>query len=135
MKLQWEDKYSVKVKILDDQHKMMFETINKLVEMLSSGIPKKEDVDKIVHELVKYKKFHFVTEEKYFDEFNYENSQEHKLKHREFNLKLDKFVVDYNDDPITLAYALVDFLEDWLLDHLMTEDQKYVECFTTHGLK
>jgi len=135
MKLQWEDKYSVGVKLLDDQHKMMFDTINKLIEVLSFGIPKKEEVDKIVTELVEYKKFHFITEEKFFDEFKYENSEEHKTKHREFNLKLDKLVADNNGDSISMAYALVDFLEDWLMDHLMTEDQKYVSCFAKHGLK
>jgi len=134
MKLQWEDKYSVGVEIIDDQHKTMFATINKLVDLLST-IPKKVEVDEIVVELVEYKKVHFATEEKYFDEFDYKNSEEHKLKHREFNEKLEALVVKFGDDSISLSFALVDFLEDWLLDHLMTEDQKYVECFASHGLK
>lgn len=134
MKLQWEDKYSVGVKLIDDQHKMMFDTINKLIDVLGS-VPQKIEVDKIIAELVEYKKFHFVTEEKYFDEFNYENAEEHKIKHKDFNNKLDGLVSRNGDDSITLAFGLVDFLEDWLLDHLMTEDQKYVECFAKNGLK
>jgi hemerythrin len=29
----------------------------------------------------------------------------------------------------------MDFLEDWLIDHLMTVDQEYETCFKNHGLK
>lgn len=134
MKLQWEDKYSVGVKAIDDQHKTMFETINTLVDVLAS-VPQKADVDNIIQRLVEYKKFHFQTEEKYFDEFNYEGSEEHKQKHREFNQNLEALVKKHGDDSISMAFELVDFLENWLLDHLMTEDQRYVECFTSHGLK
>ncbi len=134
MKLQWEDKYSVGVKLIDDQHKMMFDTINKLVDVLAE-VPQKEEVNEIVKDLVEYKKFHFVTEEKYFDEFNYENSEEHKQKHKEFNIRLEGLIAEWGNDSVTLAFKLVDFLEDWLLDHLITEDQKYVECFAKHGLK
>jgi hemerythrin len=134
MKLIWEDKYSVGVKLIDDQHKMMFETINKLLYMLSN-MAQKNEIDEIISKLVEYKKFHFETEEKYFDEFNYEYAEEHKAKHRDFNNKLAELVEKNKDDSITLAFSLIDFLEDWLLDHLITEDQKYVACFAKNGLK
>ena len=61
MKLIWEDKYSVGVKLIDDQHKMMFETINKLLYMLSN-MAQKNEIDEIISMLVEYKKFHFETE-------------------------------------------------------------------------
>ena len=111
----------------------MFITINKLVDILT-GIPVKEEVDKIVQSLVEYKKYHFSTEEKYFDEFNYPDKENHKAKHREFNQKLEVLVKDYGNDSITFAFKLIDFLEDWLINHLMVEDQKYVACFHEHGL-
>lgn len=133
-KLIWQEKYSVGVKLIDDQHKIMFATINKLLDMLS-GMPQKIEIDEVVLKLVEYKKFHFETEEKYFDQFNYENSEEHKSKHQDFNNKLDELVAKNKEDSITLAFSLVDFLEDWLLDHLITEDQKYVACFAKNGLK
>jgi hemerythrin len=133
-KLLWEEKYSVGVKLIDDQHKMMFETINTLIDILG-GVPQKNEIDEIISKFVEYKKFHFATEEKYFDDFNYENAEEHKAKHRDFNNKLDELVAKNKDDSIILAFGLIDFLEDWLLDHLITEDQKYVECFAKNGLK
>jgi hemerythrin len=29
---------------------------------------------------------------------------------------------------------LLDFLEDWLVDHLNGQDKKYTECFNKNGL-
>lgn len=131
--LEWNEKYSVKVKLIDDQHKKMFDTINKLIKILAES-PTKEQVDEIITSLVQYKKFHFITEERYFNEFNYINKEEHTAKHRDFNSKLERFTKESSGDSIVLAFKLIDFLEDWLLDHLMTEDQKYVTCFQEHGL-
>ena len=39
------------------------------------------------------------------------------------------------DDVTALAFELVDYLEDWLIDHLQTKDQEYKQCFLEHGLK
>ncbi|MEI8068127.1 MAG: bacteriohemerythrin [Candidatus Shapirobacteria bacterium] len=133
-KLEWEEKYSVGVKLINDQHKTMFTTINKLIEMLSSA-PNKEKIVEIINSLLEYKKFHFATEEKYFKEFNYQGATEHINAHQEFGKRLSIIQEKNKDNVLSLSYDLVDFLEDWLIDHLLTEDQKYKECFISHGLK
>jgi hemerythrin-like metal-binding protein len=133
-KLEWEDKYSVGVAEIDGQHKKMFDTINQLINVVSVN-PTKEALVPIIEALVEYKEFHFATEEKYFKEFNYEGAKAHIGVHREFGEKLRNLREKYKDDAMSLTYGLVDFLEDWLLEHLMTKDQEYVECFRSHGLK
>ncbi len=133
-KLEWDAKYSVGVEEIDNQHKVMFATINELVDAISEA-PTREKISRIVEELVAYKKFHFATEEKYFKQFNYAGAEEHIQRHREFSAKLDDLSKQFADDPIQLAFNLVDFLEDWLIYHLMNADQKYKECFHEHGLK
>lgn len=133
-KLEWNEKYSVGVVELDDQHKRMFATINELLESIDSGTTN-EHIGSIIDSLVKYKIFHFATEEKYFKEFNYEGAEEHIVKHREFNDKLAVLVKKFPTPSVEFAFELIDFLEDWLLDHLLDTDQKYKECFHSHGLK
>jgi hemerythrin-like metal-binding protein len=132
--LLWEEKYSVGVDIIDKQHQKMFDTINKLVASLA-GIPTREQISVIVSELINYKRFHFETEEKLFKEYNYPDTEFHISKHREFNTRLQEIQSKYPDDVITLAYELADFLEDWLINHLLVVDQQYIECFKSHGLK
>lgn len=133
-KLEWEQKYSVGVEELDNQHKLMFVTINELLDAINEN-KTEEHLGHIIESLVKYKTFHFATEEKYFKQFNYEESEEHILKHREFNEKLTALKEKYPSYTVEFAFELVDFLEDWLINHLMVEDQKYKECFTLNGLK
>lgn len=133
-KLIWEEKYSVGVELIDNQHKMMFSTINELLDTINT-MPTTEKLTSIIDQLVQYKKYHFATEEKFFKEFNYEKTAEHMGLHQEFNERLNKIKEENGDNIIALAFALVDFLEDWLINHLMTADQDYKECFKTHDLK
>ncbi len=133
-KLEWNEKYSVGVKELDDQHKHMFDTINELLDAISNNNTE-EHLGHIIETLVKYKVFHFATEEKYFEEFHYEEAEEHVSKHKEFNEKLTKMKEKYPTFSVDFAFELIDFLEDWLIDHLMVTDQKYKKCFHDHGLK
>jgi len=133
-KLEWLDEYSVEIKILDDQHKQMFVTINELLDAINTNTPQ-EHLKNIIDDLIKYKLFHFETEEKYFKEFNYEGAEEHITKHREFNEKLNIIIGKHPENNLELAFELIDFLEDWLVGHLMVVDQKYIKCFKEHGLK
>ena len=133
-KLEWEEKYSVEVEEIDNQHKRMFAVINELMDLISTNTPE-EHLGEITDGLINYKKFHFATEEKYFKEFNYEGAEEHIQKHKEFNDKLSLLREKYPKNTIDFAFELVDFLEDWLINHLMVVDQKYKECFHEHGLK
>ena len=133
-KLEWENKYSVGVEEIDNQHKRMFAVINELLDSLSTNTTK-EHIVGIIDSLVKYKMFHFATEEKYFKEFNYDGAEDHIAKHQEFNVKLTSLQEKYPVYEPAFAYELIDFLEDWLIKHLMVTDQKYVKCFHEHGLK
>jgi hemerythrin len=132
--LVWENKYSVGVAELDNQHKRMFATINELIDLLGNK-PTNEALLLIVESLVQYKKFHFATEENYFKQFNYAGADEHINEHKMFNEKLEILKSEFGGDPIQFSYELVDFLEDWLIHHLMTTDHKYISCFKEHGLK
>ncbi len=133
-KLDWEDKYSVGVEEIDNQHKRMFEVINELLDAINTNSTE-ESLGHIIESLIQYKKFHFATEEKYFKEFNYDETIEHINKHKEFNDKLNALKEKYLNYTVEFAFELVDFLEDWLLNHLTVVDQKYIKCFHEHGLK
>jgi hemerythrin-like metal-binding protein len=133
-KLEWKDEYSVKVVEIDSQHKLLFETINELIDALGSHLSDEQMVS-IMNSIITYKKVHFATEERYFKDFDYAGATEHILEHEMFNKRIAEIQSENSTDTMKFAFALIDFLEDWLIDHLMTTDQKYVECFVSHGLK
>jgi len=133
-KLLWDDKYKVGVEVLDAQHKKLFEIINELLDAISH-LPNKENVENITKHLIEYKKTHFETEEKLFKDCNYEKTEQHIAIHHEFSDKLDSLQKEYGDDPIVYAFQLVDYLEDWMIKHLMNSDKDYTKCLHDHGVK
>lgn len=133
MNLEWKESYSVGVKEIDSQHKYFIETINQFGDAVISGNKKK--IDSVLDKLLKYTVFHFDTEEKYFDEFNFDGAAEHKAKHAEMRDEVNGYVAEMKTDEIATSIKLVEFLHRWLDEHLVEMDHKYVNCFKEHGLK
>jgi hemerythrin-like metal-binding protein len=133
VKLEWKDEYSVGVELIDAQHKMFVGIVNELYEAIVTKRDK-EALDNIFKQLVSYTQFHFQTEERYFDEFQYEGAVEHKAIHKALIdqvAELQNSKTDIMDDP----FKLMDFLEDWLIDHIIGMDKLFGPCFNEHGLK
>jgi len=131
---EWRDNMSVGVEEIDDQHRQLIKTMSDLNEAII-----KHEAEKVLTEtfarLYDYILFHFATEEKYFDQFNYEGSVEHKAAHQFFADRVMEMQEKAKIDPRALSLELVAFLDFWLVGHVLVMDQKYVECFHANGLK
>ena len=134
MSIQWEEKYSVGVKEIDEQHKRFIDILNSLYAAVYAS-ETREKLEEILVNLIKYKNNHFETEEKYFDLYDYENSDEHKKEHQEITKRINEFYKQFKEKRADITLELMDFLENWLVDHVDQQDQKYVECFRKNGLK
>ena len=131
--LVWKDSYSVGVKELDVQHQKIFELIDRLCTAIADTEEQKM-ADKIIEELENYSKFHFSTEEKYFDMFNYDEKEEHKAKHEKYKEKTEKFKSDSVENNPALLRDILDFMVDWWNSHIQQTDKRYAKCFQDHGL-
>lgn len=134
MHFPWKKEYEMDIKIIDDQHRHFVDLINELYESILEE-QLEEKLGSIFDGLIEHATNHFSTEEKYFDLFQYEGSEEHKQKHREIKDKILMFKSQFKENKMKLSFELIDFLEDWLVDHLSNLDRKYVPCFHEHGLK
>lgn len=135
-KIEWDEGYNLGIKSIDDQHRAFVGLLNELYESITDG-KTKEHLSRIITELLSYIEYHFALEERYFDEFNYEGKKEHIDFHRDLAAKTvaykEKF--ENGEDGVDMAWEMVDFLEDWLINHLDIADKKYVKCFKEHGLE
>lgn len=129
----WNKDYSVDIKEIDDQHKKLVHLINKLYTAFTDK-QAIEVMGEILDEMSEYAKYHFHTEEKYFDQFNFELKEEHKLQHNEFAKKIIEFRRDFRAKRTALTYKLMNFLRNWLIDHIQYEDRKYIKCFKENGV-
>lgn len=133
MNLSWKDEYDFGIKIIDDQHKKFLKTLDALMAAIGKNEVGEKQAE-IFSGIDNYSKFHFATEEKYFDEFSYAGAEEHKQQHREFIEKIEEIKKQFSKNEFALSFELADYLEGWLIDHVLNTDKKYVECFREHGL-
>lgn len=131
--IEWTKELSVNVKEIDEQHKIFVGLMDELYNAITNN-KASELLDGIIDELVKYTEFHFATEEKYFVQFNYEHAAEHKIAHEALLNGVNSFRSEKNENKIELAMKLLDFLENWLVEHLEIHDKRYSKCFNEHGL-
>lgn len=129
----WKEEDNLNVKIIDDQHKHFVGLINALYKCLKSKDTEK--LPDITKDVISYAKYHFKTEEGYFDKFNYEYADEHKEIHREMMKKAESFAHRKNTDPMTDGFDLVYFLERWLFVHTRGADKKFAKFLQERGIK
>jgi hemerythrin len=132
--IEWKQEYSIGVKIIDEQHQKFFSLINDL----NIAISERQFENKIIpvlDALIEYTDYHFKTEEKYFDEFSYEFADEHRAQHDGFEKKIKQLVGEFKNKEIEISFDLIDYMEDWLIEHIAGEDRKYIKCFKENGLK
>jgi hemerythrin-like metal-binding protein len=129
----WKNEYSVGVFEIDNQHKKLVMLINTLFDAMKQGQANRV-LGSIISELLFYAQTHFRTEEKYFDQFNYKETEEHKVVHQSFISEMEKFKAGFDSGKITLSLDVFNFLKSWLDEHILGEDKKYEDCFKENGL-
>jgi hemerythrin-like metal-binding protein len=131
---QWEEKYSVGIQSIDNQHKEIFKHLNNLLEAMKQG--KAENVTfQIIIDLEKYAVVHFQKEEFFFHRFSFSGSAEHILEHQLFIQKITTLKTDLKSGKTALSFELLNFLKEWIDHHILVADKAYSECFRQNGLK
>ena len=131
--MEWTDELSVKIELVDKQHKVLVEMINELYDAVME-IKGQDALKKIINRLVEYTVIHFMTEEKWMVEFNYEGYDEHKKIHEDFKQKAIEVQNQLKEDGFVLSLDVLNFLRDWLKNHIMGTDRKYINFFHENGI-
>ncbi len=129
----WEDSLSVGVAEIDQQHQQLISLINQLYDAMKQG--KGKDVaGKIIDSLIDYTVVHFQTEEKYFEQFGYPETESHKQQHAAFVQQVSDFKEGFVKGKIALSIDMMNFLSEWLQKHIKGSDQQYTQFFQANGL-
>ncbi len=131
--IQWDDSMSVNVQEIDQQHQQLIALMNTLHDAMLQR-KAKTALGEVLAGLVAYTGSHFATEEQYFDEFGYPEADAHKSIHREFVKQVTDFQDGFATGRLMLSMDVMDFLEEWLLNHIKGDDHRYGPFFNEHGL-
>ncbi len=122
--IKWTDEYSVGITEIDNQHKGLVIIINDLFELMSVGKAKTK-MNEIFDHLTDYTKKHFYTEELMLVKYAYKGLDKHKEEHKMFIEKLNGLKSELEKGDITISLKTLNFLKDWLLNHILISDKKY----------
>ena len=125
--VKWTKDNSVLIEKMDDQHKVLFDIANKMGNIVLNSSDDKVSLLNITNDLLKYTEKHFNEEEEYLEKNSY-NKKElefQKGQHKIFVNKIKEFkesIEIHNKKP---SIDMIEFLRDWLLNHIDIEDKKY----------
>lgn len=124
--LEWSDDYSVHIKVIDNDHKALFDIVNALHGRLQESDPR-EKIEATFKALIVYVREHFNREEIYMDECGYPMAESHKEKHRNLSNTLNAHYKSFQSDPEGFDQEnFLTFLKKWLSRHILQSDMHYV---------
>jgi hemerythrin-like metal-binding protein len=130
---EWNASYSVKVKALDDQHKKLFNLINELHTAMKAGRGKAA-AEEVLRRLIDYTVYHFSAEEKLMETHKFPDLVAHRAEHKVLTEKVLAFKKDFDADTAPVTVELMNFLQEWLLNHIQRVDQRYSDFMNGRGV-
>ncbi len=123
--IQWTDKMNLGLELIDGQHKMLCSYINALhramQEKETGGV-----LQELMGNLKDYTVSHFSTEEQYFGHSDYPDVERHKKVHQNFVAKIEDYERKIKRGEAMVSTELLEFLKDWLVNHIQGTDPQYV---------
>ena len=131
--IQWQESLSVGVKAFDSEHRQLIDQINKLSQSLRVGAGGRT-MGIILDSLVSYTAIHFAHEEEYMRLYEYPCYEEHKLEHEALTAQVAEYKERLASGKTSFSIELLIFLSDWLTNHIMKTDKRYMEFFRLKGV-
>ena len=121
-KVEWNQAYSVGIRLVDQQHKKLFELVNKLYD-LEENDNIKEQMREILYAFRDYTIVHFKEEEDYMLDIGYPDLEDHKIIHKNIIYSLSQIL----QTPASLSIIKTKMrvvAKRVLVEHIVHEDQK-----------
>jgi hemerythrin-like metal-binding protein len=124
---EWKSEYAVNIGSIDAQHQMLFAIGRELYAAMSTG-QGKAVLGRILGRLVQYTTAHFAHEERLMQLHHYPDFASHKAQHEALIKRVLTFQTEFNAGRATMAVQVLQFLKDWLENHIKGSDFAYAPC-------
>ncbi|MCK9225973.1 MAG: bacteriohemerythrin [Candidatus Muirbacterium halophilum] len=121
--IEWTKDFIIGNNKIDLQHMELINIYNALLVETKKGEGNNK-IKEYLKKLADYATLHFDTEEKYFEEIKYPSLDRQKKEHLDFKKKVINLIKDFQAKKIRLNMDILDFLKDWINNHIINEDCK-----------
>lgn len=129
----WTKDLELGIPTIDEQHKKLVAMINSLHRAVEKNDA--AGAKRVLQELIEYTGYHFGTEEKFFDQHGYPETDAHKTIHKKLVDKVLAFKRKFDAGEEFLSQELLNFLKDWLVNHIGFTDRKYAPFLQGKGVR
>lgn len=133
-------KYMTDIKLIDDEHRRLFEIIKDVNDVIQANYlhDKYDEIMRLLNDLKEYTELHFSDEEHLMEKINYPELEAQKLAHSIFIERLVTIDFDtlnnIDDNQEEYLTELINFLLNWLSNHILASDKKIGEYMKEHNL-
>jgi len=132
--LEWDSSFTVSVDKYDNAHKVLFNMINDLADAMQQK-KSKDAVGRVLNGLAEYTINHFADEERSFSQTHYPEETQHKALHKKLLDQVTELIVKFNAGQPLIAQDVINFLQDWLINHIKGVDKRYGPHLNKNGIK
>ena len=125
--MKWDEQYAVHIRLIDDQHKRLFD----MIEQFYSALQQKETqraMSELLTGLTEYALYHFHAEERMMSLNNFPLYAVHKSAHEKFIMTVQEFKDRFDSGKLLIPVEVAQFLKQWLSNHILMTD-KYLGRF------
>jgi len=122
------------VLVLDDQHELFFEDLERLQRSMRSGHGASV-VPELVQRLTSYAAMHCPTEERLMQSYEYPLRDTHAVEHVKFRQGLRAIERAVQDQDVTAAIQLLDRMIRWQHEHIERWDAMLGAFLNERGVK
>jgi hemerythrin len=133
--VQWSEKFNVGVRELDQQHQQLIKLLNILISTQGTINTRSEMISDTLLAMTRYAQVHFKAEERLMEAYGYPGLEKQKIQHRDFRKKTVAFstATYYGIDHI--PEAMLEYLVDWWVHHILEDDMAYRSYFKDKGVE
>lgn len=122
--VEWSEILSLGMEPFDTHHKHLVGLLNRTYDDFTSGASK-ERISAVLDELIDYACYHFAAEELWMKENKYPRLKKHLEEHEVFSQKVVVLQKDFYADKAGVSLGVLNFLKEWLIEHIMASDADY----------
>jgi len=130
----WDARLATGHPAIDEQHQSLVEIVNRLHGAMKQGKGKGE-LQGILVFLNDYTVSHFTMEEGLMAQHGYSGTARHREIHADLVRQLAELVDKFQQGTTTLTLPVMNFLEEWLVHHIMGEDQLFAAELREKGVR
>jgi hemerythrin len=132
--MEWTEEMSVRVKVLDDDHKILIDILNDLNDGIEANRTRVV-LEDVIERLSSYTRIHFAREERMFAQTGYVGGAAHTAEHAMLAKRVMNLQARFESGQSReLGLETLAFLKSWLTEHIMVSDQMYGSHFNAKGI-